>query len=123
MKKGSSALGNRSCKLRESLPASPLPFRHLDQSPSKVRTVVAVMAMDDQAGSSSLQMLWFLQLGLPSSARCFFASVAKHHPHCVSKIYTPKDYAPIVISGIVSSNAASITTELEVGFLFHLPRV
>jgi hypothetical protein len=51
----------------------------------------------------------------------FFASVAKRYPHCVSKIYTPEDYAPIVLSGIVSSDAASVTTELEVGFLFHLP--
>jgi hypothetical protein len=51
----------------------------------------------------------------------FFASVAKCYPHCVSKIYTPEDYAPIVLSGIVSSNVASVTTELEVGFLFHLP--
>jgi hypothetical protein len=51
----------------------------------------------------------------------FFASVAKHYPHCVLKIYTPKDYAPIVLSGIVSSDAASVTMELEVGFLFHLP--
>ena len=51
----------------------------------------------------------------------FFASVAKRYPHCVSKIFTPEDYAPIILSGIVSSDAASITTELEVGFLFHLP--
>jgi hypothetical protein len=51
----------------------------------------------------------------------FFASVAKCYPHCVSKIYTPKDYAPIVFSGIVLSDAALITMELEVGFLFHLP--
>jgi hypothetical protein len=51
----------------------------------------------------------------------FFASVAKRYPHCVSKIYTLEDYAPIVLSGIVSSDAASVTTELEVGFLFHLP--
>jgi hypothetical protein len=51
----------------------------------------------------------------------FFASVAKRYPHCVSKIYTPKDYAPIVLSGIVSSNAASVTTELEASFLLHLP--
>jgi hypothetical protein len=51
----------------------------------------------------------------------FFPLVAKRYPHCVSKIYTPKEYAPIVLSGIVSSNAASVTTELKVGFLFHLP--
>ena len=51
----------------------------------------------------------------------FFALVARRYPHCVWKIHTPKDYAPIVLSGIVSSDAASITTELEVGFLIHLP--
>ncbi len=51
----------------------------------------------------------------------FFALVAKCFPHCVVKIFTPKDYAPIVLSGIVSSNEASITIELEVGVLFHLP--
>jgi hypothetical protein len=51
----------------------------------------------------------------------FFGSVAKRFPHCVSKIFIPKEYAPIVLSGIVLSNAALITTKLEVGFLFHLP--
>ncbi len=51
----------------------------------------------------------------------FFASVAKRYPHCVSKIYTPDNYDPIVLSGIVSSNAASVLMELKVGFLFHLP--
>ena len=44
----------------------------------------------------------------------FLALVAKRYPHCISKIFTPEDYAPMVLSGIVSS-------ELEVGFLFHLP--
>jgi hypothetical protein len=51
----------------------------------------------------------------------FFASVAKRFPHCVSKIFTPKEYAPTVLSGIVLSDAVSITTKLKVGFLFHLP--
>ena len=51
----------------------------------------------------------------------FFALVAKRYPHCVLKINTPEDYVPIVLSGIVLSDAASITTELEVGFFFHLP--
>jgi hypothetical protein len=51
----------------------------------------------------------------------FFALVAKLFPHCVARIFTPKDYAPIVLSGIVLSNKALITTKLEVGFLFLLP--
>jgi hypothetical protein len=51
----------------------------------------------------------------------FFGSVAKRFPHCVAKIYTPEDYAPIVLSGIMQSNKELVTTELEVGILFHLP--
>jgi hypothetical protein len=51
----------------------------------------------------------------------FFASVAKCFPHCVARMYTPEDYAPIVLSGVVQSNQELVTTELEVGFLFHLP--
>jgi hypothetical protein len=35
-------------------------------------------------------------------------------------MYTHDDYAPIVLSGVVQSNQESVTTELEVGFLFHL---
>jgi hypothetical protein len=51
----------------------------------------------------------------------FFALVAKHFPHCVAKMYTPDDYAPIVLSGVIQSNQELVTTKLEVGFLFHLP--
>ncbi len=31
----------------------------------------------------------------------FVAAVAKRYPHCIAKIYVPKDYNPIVLSGIV----------------------
>jgi hypothetical protein len=52
----------------------------------------------------------------------FFASLAKRFPHCVAKIFAPKDYSPIILSGIVqSSEQATVTTELEVGWQFHLP--
>ena len=51
----------------------------------------------------------------------FFAKVAKSFPHCVAKIYTPKDYSPILLSGIVQRGGESVTTELNVAFLFHLP--
>ena len=52
----------------------------------------------------------------------FYASVAKLFPHCVVKVFAPKDYAPIVLSGIVqTSDQAAVTTELEVGWQFHLP--
>jgi hypothetical protein len=51
----------------------------------------------------------------------FYAQIAKRFPHCVGKIFTPQDYAAIVLSGIVQKGEAAVTTELEVYFLFHLP--
>jgi len=52
----------------------------------------------------------------------YFASLAKRFPHCVAKVFAPQDYAPIVLSGVVQSHQQeAVTTELEVGFQFHLP--
>ena len=51
----------------------------------------------------------------------FVAAVAKQYPHCVAKLFVPEDYNPIVLSGIVQRGGESITTELTVGFQFHLP--
>jgi hypothetical protein len=47
--------------------------------------------------------------------------MAKHYPHCLATLLAPANYAPIVLSGIVQTNNATITTELEVRFQFHLP--
>ncbi len=51
----------------------------------------------------------------------FFMAVAKRYTHCVAKIFVPEDYNPIVLSGIVQQGGESVTTELTVGFQFHLP--
>ncbi len=51
----------------------------------------------------------------------FVAAVAKQYPHCITKLYVPKDYNPIVLSGIVQRGGESVTTKLTVGFQFHLP--
>ena len=51
----------------------------------------------------------------------FVTAVAKQYPHCIAKLFVPKDYNPIVLSGIVQHGGESITTELTVGFQFHLP--
>jgi hypothetical protein len=52
----------------------------------------------------------------------FHASVAKRFPHCVEKVFIPKEYLLIVLSGIVqSSEHVAVTTKLEVGLQFHLP--
>ncbi len=51
----------------------------------------------------------------------FFAAIAKRYPLCVEKIFAPKDYASIVLMGIVWNKTETVTTKLEVDFLFHLP--
>jgi hypothetical protein len=51
----------------------------------------------------------------------FVVALAKKYPHCVAKLYAPKDYNPIVLSGIVQRGGESIITDLTVGFQFHLP--
>jgi hypothetical protein len=53
----------------------------------------------------------------------FIAAVAKQYPQCIAKLYVPKDYNPIVLSGIVQRGGESVTTKLTVGFQFHLPYV
>jgi hypothetical protein len=50
----------------------------------------------------------------------FFSAIAKRYPHCLAKLLTPADYAPIILSGIVQVNNGAVTTELVVGFQFHL---
>jgi hypothetical protein len=52
----------------------------------------------------------------------FFAPLAKRFPHCLAKVYAPQDYAPIILSGVVQSHQdEAVTTDLEVGFQFHIP--
>jgi hypothetical protein len=51
----------------------------------------------------------------------FVAAVAKRYPHCIVKLFVPKDYNPIMLSGIVQRGGESVTTKLMVGFQFHLP--
>ncbi len=51
----------------------------------------------------------------------FVAALAKKYPHCIAKLYVPEDYNLIVLSGIVQRGGEPITTDLTVGFQFHLP--
>ena len=51
----------------------------------------------------------------------FMAAVAKQYPHCIAKLFVPKDYNPIILSGIVQRGSESVTTELTVKLQFHLP--
>jgi hypothetical protein len=49
----------------------------------------------------------------------FFIAIAKRYLHCIVKILTHANYAPIVLSGIVQNKDEAVTTELEVGFQFQ----
>ncbi len=51
----------------------------------------------------------------------FFATLTKAYPHTFALIHSPKDYSPITLSGIVQQGGSSVTTDLSVGFQFHLP--
>jgi hypothetical protein len=51
----------------------------------------------------------------------FYAAIAKRYPHCIAKVFLPKDYSPIILSGVIDDDAQAITTDLSVAFQFHLP--
>ena len=51
----------------------------------------------------------------------FFAQIAKAFPHAVSATYSNNDYSPIILSGIIQQDGASVSTDLTVAFQFTLP--
>jgi hypothetical protein len=51
----------------------------------------------------------------------FVAAIMKRYPHCVAKVYLPRDHSPIILSGVIDDEKQAITTELSVAFEFHLP--
>jgi hypothetical protein len=58
---------------------------------------------------------------LNSGNYSFFAAIAKQYPHCVAKVFLPKDHSPIILLGVIDDENHAITTELSVAFQFHLP--
>ncbi len=52
----------------------------------------------------------------------YMEAVVRQYPYILKALYLPKDYALIVLSGIVTSSTSEpVTTELSVGFEIHLP--
>jgi hypothetical protein len=51
----------------------------------------------------------------------FIAAIAKRYPHCVAKVFLPKDHSPIILSGVIDDENQAITTKVSVTFEFHLP--
>jgi hypothetical protein len=50
-----------------------------------------------------------------------FTALANAYPHTIASIYSPSDYSPITLSGIIQQGGASIMLDLTVGFQFHHP--
>ncbi len=51
----------------------------------------------------------------------FFAAITKAYPHTVAAIHSQSDYLSITLSGIIQQGGALVTTDLTVGFQFHMP--
>ena len=60
--------------------------------------------------------------GIVTRYYSYLMSLAKSYPHCLYRLYTLKEYAPITLSGIVqNNNSLAVTTVLDCTFMFHLP--
>ena len=51
----------------------------------------------------------------------YLLSLAKQFPQCVEKIFGPSNYAAITLTGVVTGDAAPVSTSLDTVFQFHLP--
>ncbi len=54
--------------------------------------------------------------GLTTGSIKFLTGIACQFPDTVACVYSPEDYTPITLSGIVSKDNICFTTELNVGF-------
>jgi hypothetical protein len=34
----------------------------------------------------------------------FYAAIAKWYPHCIAKVFLPKDYSPIILLGVIGDD-------------------
>ena len=75
----------------------------------------------NKAGNPMLRCVVDTAAALTTGNFHFVSAIAKKYPHCLAKLFVPDDYTPIILSGIVQRGGESVTTELTVGFQFHLP--
>ena len=50
----------------------------------------------------------------------FLFKVAQSYPSCVSQVFSPNDYSPITLSGVVRRGGDAVTTTLPVAFCFNM---
>jgi hypothetical protein len=51
----------------------------------------------------------------------YLLALAKQYPHCIDKIYGPKEYAKITLTGVVTDESHPVSTNLDTTFQFLLP--
>ena len=59
--------------------------------------------------------------GLNTGSYRYLMALARKFPHCLYRIYTSQEFAPIVLSGIVQDGENAVTTTLDCTFQFYLP--
>ena len=59
--------------------------------------------------------------GICTGSYAYCMALAKRYPHILYRLYTSREYAPIILSGIVQNGDSAITTTLDCTFVFHLP--
>ncbi len=75
----------------------------------------------DDPDASMIRCMVDTGTALSNGNYSFYAAIVKWYPHCVAKVFLPKDYSPIILSGVINDDAQAITTDLSVAFQFHLP--
>ncbi len=94
--------------------------------PVPINTLFPHIALElglDVGGASNPLLMSVIDTAAALTTGNFYyvAKIAKAFPHCLAKIFLPKDYSPVILSGIVQKDGESVTTALQVEFLFHLP--
>ena len=106
--------------LQHGTPRSPLPVVINPMLPHI--PVVFGLSLEDE-NSPTVMCVVDTAAALTTGNLFFVTKLAKMFPHCVAKISTADDYAPVTLTGIVRSDVdgTKTSTELPVAFTFHLP--
>jgi hypothetical protein len=72
----------------------------------------------DNPDVSMIQCMVDTGAALNTGNYSFYAAIVKRYPHCIAKVFLPKDYSPTIFLGVIDDDAQAITTDLSVA---HLP--
>ena len=75
----------------------------------------------DDPGSPLVRVAIDTCAGVSTGCVMYLLALAKSYPHCLHRVYGPKEYAKITLSGIVTDDSHPVSTALDTTFEFHLP--